>query len=191
MLEPTQAMPIVLLPSGGGLPRTDAAGEFAFPNIYDGPYQIRLGRLPRGFYVADIREGARTIYGNATIVVGAEPPQPIEIVLARGEARVQGSVFDAAGSPVAGAEVVLVPEPPNSENPMLYAGSRSGVDGAFTMRGLAPGRHRAYAFPFSTGSAEMNGAWLLKYVQFGQPVRADLSGTASVSLRLVPESLGR
>jgi hypothetical protein len=191
LLEPRQAMPGLLLPSGGPLPRTDAGGEFVFPNLYDGRYQIRLSRIPAGFHLADIRQGARTAYGDATIEVGAAAPEPVEIVLARGVARIDGRVTDGAGTPVAGAEVVLVPEPPLSENFMLFANATSREDGRFSAARLAPGRYRAYAFSFDPATAQMNAAWLLAYVRFGVPVAVEPSSTSSVELRLVPEALGR
>jgi hypothetical protein len=118
-------------------------------------------------------------------------PEPVEIVLARGVARIDGRVTDGAGTPVAGAEVVLVPEPPLSENLMLFANATSREDGRFSAARLAPGRYRAYAFSFDPATAQMNAAWLLAYVRFGVPVAVEPSSTSSVELRLVPEALGR
>jgi hypothetical protein len=63
----------------------------------------------------------------------------LEIIVTSRGARVQGTVRDADGLPLAGVSVVLVPELSRRENYQLYKTQSTDQYGNFDLRGIVPG----------------------------------------------------
>lgn len=158
-----------------GLPLalTDAEGFYRLSGVADGERQVEV-RHP------SYRRLARTL----RVDPGGE--HRLDFELPAGVA-VEGRVVDAAGNPVAGADVQLIPEDPE----LSEARSRSDADGRFHLEPVAAGVYRLQA----TAPDEARGAAPQPVVVAEQPVSglevvlargAVLSGRV---LGLVPEEL--
>src|SRR5262249_29895332 len=105
-LRPETDSQIVFSPTAAVRPD----GSFTIRKVTPGDYGLEIGRLPRGYYIksavagrADIIERSLTLY--------ADSPGPMDIVVSPRAGRIEGTVVDGDGALVAGANVVLVPEP--------------------------------------------------------------------------------
>ena len=151
--------------ASGTTSTTDSSGRFTFMNVAPATYTLR-----------------------GTIVVGTEPPAPVEIVLARPAATILGTVRGSTSKPVPSAQVVLVPEGRRRENFLLYKKAIASADGQFTLGSLAPGQYRLFAFESLPSGAERNSQFMARFEQFGQSVTLNAGSTISnIVLSVVPD----
>jgi hypothetical protein len=121
-------------------------------------------------FVADIREGDKSIYETGTIVAGSDIPETVEIVLSRGAGMISGSVLTTSATPASGVQVILIPNGSRRKNPLLYKRATSGADGQFALVGLAPGAYKLFAWETIPIGAEMNAEFMKDYDERGIPV---------------------
>lgn len=117
---------------------TDAYGAFALDSVPDGRQPL-LVRAPG--YALESR----------TVELTCARPNELEIALSA-EARLVGTVTDAAGQPVPDADVRAL-----AERPFETCAATSGADGGFALAGFALGRVHVVASHPRVGRAE---AWL-------------------------------
>ena len=95
----------------------------------------------------------------------------------------EGVVRDAEGKPYADAVVALVPDAPYRVNGgALYRSSISDVNGKFTLRGIAPGNYRVFAWSDLPGEAYRNADFLKPYEEKGRAVHIDRGGRSSADI---------
>jgi len=172
--------------TGAAAAQARAASQSTLPNVakfsglIEGRYFIEgsLGSL-RDAYIADIRQGAKSIYEDGTIVVGTTPPEPVELILDRPAGVIQGTVQDATNKPVGSALVVLIPDGRRRENPLFYKRATTSADGVFALSALAPGQYKIFAWESFPSGAERNAQFLAPFEQFGRSVTVDAGATVS------------
>jgi protocatechuate 3,4-dioxygenase beta subunit len=141
----------------------------------------------RDAYIADIRQGTKSLYEDGTVVIGADPPEPIEVILARPAGTIAGVVQDSTNKPVASAQVVLIPDGRRRENPLLYKKAITSEDGRFTLSALAPGSYKVFAWEKAWENAwltlppgaERNARFLARFEQLGRSVNVSAGSTIS------------
>jgi len=98
--------------------------------------------LPADAYVADIRQGTRSVYNDGVITVAKDTPDRLEIVISRGGSTLPRTIVDAQRNPAGSGQVFLIPDPPRRQNLLLYKGMTTiDVTGNFAMTGVAPGAY--------------------------------------------------
>ncbi len=141
-------------------------GKRAYQDAYGGPEQARwrfatIG-LPRALRARAAEDGTFAIpvpwdlakfgvevesesaYARTwSHTIDSPEVDPVLTVFVKPAGRLEGTVRATDGRPVAGALVVCEPYGEPSVRPVAR---RSDADGAFVLRGLAPGRHEATAF---------------------------------------------
>jgi hypothetical protein len=143
-------------------------------------YQGGGGRgLFQDVYVADIRQGSKSIYEDGMIVVNRNNPEPIEVTLARSGGTIEGVVRDSVSKPVALSMVTLVPDGPRRKNPIFYKLVQSGSDGQFTIQGVAPGSYKIFAWENIPRGAERNAEFLKPFETRGQSITVGANFKAS------------
>ncbi len=188
VLASLDGLPGALLGASNGSLRAEAqaaaqmdpvTGEFVFPRVNPGRYAVRLATsvdVPDG-YVADVRQKDRSVFDGG-VSVGADIPEPLELVLRTQGGTVTGTVFDSTLiRPFARATVVLVPDDPRRHNLALYRTTASLPDGTFTLSGVAPGSYRLFAWQVVTAGAWENAAFMRRYEEHGVPVVVDQNAT--------------
>jgi hypothetical protein len=186
-LVPTRVLPEYAQPmrASGLQRRVDESGRFVVENVPQGEYRLVLeGGLPPGTYLADVRQGAASIYSSPTIWFDTADPTPIEIVLARGGGRIQGNVRFGT-LPAGDGSVVLVPEPGHRENFSLYRVNGTSA-GEFSFRDIAPGRYSVFAVESLPEGAEWNREFLARYEGRGLPVTIERDEIVVVELQRIP-----
>ena len=137
-------------------------GEFTFEDLVEGTYLLGV-TPPEGMYVADLRQGGRSVYADARIRVGSNAPDSVQIFIASNAGVISGSVVHPEGRSGSDTTVVAVPDAPLRGSALLYKTARPDDSGNFTIAGLAPGRYKLFAWEGIVDGAWMNPEFLSKY----------------------------
>jgi hypothetical protein len=124
----------------------DPSGAYTLPGIFVGHWQVYVEGLAPEMYVADVRQGAGSVFDTGVTITG-EQPSPLQVLIRTDSGTVEGSVTDAGRRPSPGASVILVPPDNRRQNRLLYKTATAGPDGRFSIRGVAPGNYRIFAWP--------------------------------------------
>jgi protocatechuate 3,4-dioxygenase beta subunit len=163
----------------------DEAGVCVFPSVPEGSYSITVTGMPNNSFVADIREGGRSIYDSG-IVINDRPPGPIDVMVNSGAQSIRGTVRDAQGKPAPTATVVVVPPAARRQNALLYKTYRTNFNGEFLLNNVAPGEYKLFAWESLPNSAYLNPSFMARYESLGQAVTIAAGGNLNFDLKLIP-----
>jgi hypothetical protein len=178
--------------------KPDLDGKFTFNGVSEGHFRFSpsvtsaSNPIPASAwdsYVEDIRMGSVSVY-DRVIDFGAAQPAPFEIFLKANGGRIAGTVVDVQGNPAARVAVVLVPPVSRRQNPTLYKTVSTDATGNFTLRGIAPGQYKLFAWQSVPVNAYQNSTFLAKYEERGQPLTVAAGTTTNAQVRLIPSSGG-
>ncbi len=164
----------------------NAEGAFSVTAVPEGRFRISsVAGLPQDMYLADVRQNAQSVFDSG-FDVNARNTNPVEVVLGSGAGTVNGVVMDGPTKVVAGATVVLIPEARRRDNRALYVLANSDATGRFTLRGVAPGDYKVFAWESIQAFAHVNAAFMAKHEDRGKLVHVGQSGTVSAELTIIP-----
>jgi hypothetical protein len=154
--------------------------------VPEGHFRIAtVAGLPQDMYLADVRQGAQSVFDSG-FDVNTRNTNPVEVVLGSGAGTVTGIVQDGPTKAFPGATVVLVPEARRRSNSALYVVGTSDASGRFTLRGVAPGDYKVFAWESIPAFAYQNAAFIAKHEDRGKTVRVGQSGSATAELTIIP-----
>jgi len=163
----------------------DASGTFSVPAVPEGRFRVSsVAGLPQNMYLADVRQNALSVFDTG-FDVNSGNAAALEIVLGDGAGTVEGVVMDGPLKVFPGATVVLVPEARRRSNRALYVSAISDASGRFTLRGVAPGDYKVFAWESIPAFAHVNAAFLAKHEDRGKLVRVGQQGTVSAELTVI------
>jgi hypothetical protein len=164
----------------------DAAGGFSVPAVPEGRFRVSgIAGLTPDMYLADVRQNAQSVYDTG-FEVNSGNAAPLEIVLGAGAGTVTGVVVDGPTKIVPGATVVLVPETRRRNNRALYTSAISDASGRFTLRGVAPGDYKVFAWESIPTFAHVNAAFIARHEDRGKLVHVNQQGTVTAELTIIP-----
>jgi 5-hydroxyisourate hydrolase-like protein (transthyretin family) len=160
-------------------------GSFQLNGVTAGEYRVELRPWmePR-FYIKEIRYGLTDALTRPFQVNPAQPAR-LEILLSPRVAQVSGTVFNARSEPVAGAQVVLVPNQ-SRDRSELFKATTTDQEGRFTIRNAAPGDYRMFAWEAIEPYFWFDPDILKRDEPFSTPIRLSESVTAATTLRVIP-----
>ncbi len=129
---------------------TDRNGQFVFPNLLQGKYNLSVGLPPGKAYIESIVQGTKVITGskglslrsNVLFEFEKETPAPLRIIVNGNGATIRGNV-----SEMKEAAIVLASAESSTESTVIRWGM-SDSTGAFAFPdGVPPGNYRIYAIP--------------------------------------------
>jgi hypothetical protein len=170
---------VQLLASDSGLSiavRVGRDGRFAFSNVAAGEYALSLSGLPEDAYIKDGPDYLKIESGVT--------PQPLRISLGLQGGTVTGAVRDSSGQTRFGVQVVAVPDAGNAPAAQ-YRFVTSGPDGSFTVRGLAPGGYKLFAWEVVEPNAYLDRAFVKSYELFAAHVSVASNRTVSADLSMI------
>jgi beta-lactamase regulating signal transducer with metallopeptidase domain len=166
------------------IPKADD-GTFTILNIPQTRYLAEMGAgLPPDLYMSDVRLGALNVFDTG-FEVGKESLAPLQVSLRSGAATVEGVVRDSSNKPVANATVVVIPPDARRENHALYKTATSDASGKYTVRGIAPGNYKIFAFEGVAGGEFYNARFLSKHELRGKPITVVQGGSSTESLTII------
>jgi hypothetical protein len=160
-------------------------GSFVIANVAADEFTLNLRGLPEGFFMKQVRLGERDVtYQGLDLSQGAAGV--VQILVSSQGAEVNGSVTDQDGNPVAGAQVVLVPEGKRREVMDLYRASPAGDNGAYQIHGVPPGDYRLFAWRQIEPGAWMDPEFLAPIESRGDKISVSEGGRETRQLRILP-----
>ena len=126
--------------------QVDQSGKFVLSDVSMDRYTLAVTGLPSDYYLKSIRLGDRdALTSELDLTHGARGP--LVIVVSAGAGRLSGKVKDEEQKPVEGGTVVVIPnsEKLRSLNEFVKT-ARTDKDGQYSVRGLAPGAYKLYAW---------------------------------------------
>ena len=161
-------------------------GTFTFGGMPEGRYGLFLTNNFMDHYVSDLRLGGQSIYADAIIPVGTQPPADLEVALRPGGGAIEGIVQDSQKRGVP-TDVMLVPEPARRQNPMFYKSTRSIAGGSFRFATLPPGEYKLFAWEVPPPAGAMENAEFIAQVEHrGIPITVRDGATVSVVVQEIP-----
>ena len=125
------------------------------------------------------------MYSNGPLRLNGPDSQPLDLLISSNVGAIDGVAVDAAGQPIAGAQVVLIPGR-SRERAELFRPVTADLSGRFTISSIAPGEYilaaweamepNAYYDPNSIRQAEGN----------GKAVRVSESSSQTVNVSVIP-----
>jgi hypothetical protein len=152
----------------------DAMGAFTAGAVAEGHYRVVVG-ASSNLYVNEVRQNDIDIYDSG-FDVGANSPQPIQIIMKSGTGSVQGSTS-------AGALVALVPIA-HRENHARFRETIANGDGSFVLGGVAPGNYKIFAWDNAPDGAYFNPSFLARYEDFGVVVTVTADSKITLDSRI-------
>jgi hypothetical protein len=120
-------------------------GKMVMPGITPGKYRVALDRL-QTLYIKSIRWGTTDITDSQLDLLAGVPPQTeLAIVLGADGGQIEGVVANQKSEPCEDATVTLVPTGAHKSAP-YHKRTVSDANGKFTIRGIAPGSYKIYAW---------------------------------------------
>ena len=118
---------------------------FTLKGLGEGTYHAAVFGMTKDCYIKDMYYGESSVIKDGFTVTRGEAGA-LEIVISSRGARVQGTVMDSDGLPLAGVSVVLVPELSQRENYQKYKTESTDQYGNFVLRGIAPGDYKLFSW---------------------------------------------
>src|SRR5262249_40414061 len=154
-------------------------------NVPPTRYHVEMGAgLPPDLYLEDVRQNAASVFDSG-FDVSKEPPAPLQVILRSGAGIAEGVVRDSGGKPVDNAIVVVLPTESRRLNRALYKTSTSDALGRYSVRGIAPGNYKVYAWKGISGGEFYNSRFLTKYEFRGKSITVTQGNTITESLTVI------
>jgi hypothetical protein len=132
--------------------------------------------MPAGMYVDNVRQNGTSVLDSG-FDVGVEPPTPLQIAVKFGAGSVEGTAKP-------GAIVALIPTG-NRENHALYFGGTADAMGTFTLRSVAPGEYKIFAWESAPPGAYLNADFLKRYEDSGVPLAVTPDSKLRVTVTVI------
>ncbi len=141
--------------------------------------------LPEGAYVKRVQAGSVDALENGLDLSQAEAAPPIQILISSKAATIEG-VVRSEDRPWPGAAVTLLPESAQPER-LRWLQKTSGTDqnGAFSLKGVAPGEYRLYAWQEFVPLFELDPEQLKSYESGSVKVKVGEGARERVELKLI------
>jgi protocatechuate 3,4-dioxygenase beta subunit len=142
---------------------------FTLKGLGEGTYGAAVFGMTKDCYIKDMRYGESSVLKDGFTVTRGEAGS-LEIVVSSRGARVQGTVMDSDGLPLAGVSVVLVPELSQRENYQKYKTESTDQYGHFDLRGIAPGDYKLFSWVEVESGAWEDPEFLRQFEEKGQRI---------------------
>ena len=170
-------------PMSGGSAQVQPDLSFRMKNIVDGDYEVNVFGLTEDQYVRSIRFEGR----EAPDTLHVRGQGPLEIVVSPNGGHIDGTVLDDNHQPISRARVVLVPaEEERRARPDSFKTAFTDTSGHYTLRALAPGYYKLFAWENLDDSAYQDPEWLRAYENAGVAVRLDEGARLTEELKIIP-----
>jgi protocatechuate 3,4-dioxygenase beta subunit len=110
-----------------------------------GHYVVEFTPIPPGLYLKGVRSGSVDVLRDGLTLEGGGAV-PLELALSDEVATLDGTVLDGDDQPVAGATVLLFPEPALRVRPDRYYTAIADQYGRYHLKDLAPGNYQVLAW---------------------------------------------
>ncbi len=163
-----------------------ADGSFIIPNVTPTHYELHVYGFPDEYYIKSAAIGAKDILETG-ITFSPAMNGAINIVLSGTGGQVEGVVLNADQQPATEASVVAVPDEPRRTQWRIYKDERTDQYGRFTIKGLAPGRYKLFAWEDVEEGAYQDPDFIRKFEPLGEAVVIRENSHESAQLKVIPD----
>ncbi len=160
-------------------------GSFTITDIQPGRYHLNIFSLPGDYYLKSARLGDQEVLESGLDLIHGISGT-LEITLSSNGGQVEGVVLNANDQPEAGATVVMVPDEPRRGQSHLYKDVTTDQYGRFTIRSIAPGGYKLFAWEEIEDGAYENSDFLKTFEALGEPRTIREGSRESAQLKLIP-----
>ncbi len=166
----------------------DRLGNFEWKNVNPGNYIVQVyGGDGQGFFLKSATLGGRDIATGFT----ASGPATLDLLVSYKGGMVEGVVVEKekdvdTDHPAANATVVAVPEEKYRKLPDRFGTGATDQHGRFTIRGLAPGSYRLYAWQDMEEGVWRDPDFLKSQEANGTALKVEEGSRQQVELKLSP-----
>ena len=166
-------------------PTINPDGTFTINNVLPGQYRM-VPQVPNGYYVKQLRFDRTDALNQPVDVIqrGQDTPT-LDVVLSTNVSQIEGVVSDSRLQPAAGVTVVLVPDA-NRDRVELYKTATTDQAGRFTLRSIAPGDYKLFAWEDLEPSGYFDPDFLRRSEMSGKAVHVSESSKLSVNTQVSP-----
>ena len=159
-------------------------GSFSLSNVLPAVYTISVLGMPETFYIKSIRMGdADGLEAGLDLTHGGAGT--LEILLSPNGGQVDGAVSGLKEAAGGGAALVLAPEGQRRNQTVFFKMANTDAQGHFTIKGIAPGDYKLFAWSQSDDPDYQDPEFLKPYENQGEAVTIRESGHESVQLKLI------
>jgi hypothetical protein len=172
----------------GNLPNNSQVnpdGTFRIDNVLPGHYRIVPPTL-QDLYIKQMRFDRMDALNQPVEAVQRGQDAPfLDVVFSGNVSQIEGIVSDTRLQPVAGAQVVLIPDA-NRDRVDLYKTVTTDQLGRFTLRGVAPGDFKLFAWESLEPNSYFDPDVVRRAEPSGKSVKVSESSKLSIGLAVIP-----
>lgn len=165
----------------GGEPKED--GKFTYTHVPKAHFDV--GAYASSGYLKSVQMEGSDITDTGLDLSAAAGPTEITLVYSTDDGQIDGTLETDTPGTVPKASIVIVPEGKRRERDRYYALGSLDQTGHFTIKRLAPGEYRVFAFDAVEFGAYMDPDWLKRYESKGEKISVKEGGRESVQLKLI------
>jgi Carboxypeptidase regulatory-like domain len=164
-----------------------SGNAFSVNGIIPGSYVVEVSNLPQDLYLKAARFGDDDVLEKPLMPGRRQVQPPLQILLGSDGGRLQVAAYNAKGELQSSAHFVLVPDASRRYRRELYRIATSGEDGQATLRGIAPGNYKLFAWEDLQAYAYLNSMFMEQYESSGVPVKIVPGDNPPAAARMIPK----
>ncbi len=170
------------LPVGSPAGRVANAGTFKIDAVFPDKYLLNVNGLPEGAYVKSVRQGGQEVIEKGIDLSNARTSAVFDVVLSLKGATLEGTAT-ISDKPATGGYIAVIADPLRPEQPYRNKFATADQDGRFTIKGLAPGGYKVYAFEESMPELTRDPGLARPYERGATKINLDEGATSRVELK--------
>jgi hypothetical protein len=133
------------LPVGAPSGRATDTGAFKIDSVFPDRYYLSVSGLPEGAYVKSVKLAGQEVIEKGVDLSNVRANATFDVLLSPKGATLDGTVT-LDDKPATGSYIAVLADPVRAEQPYLNKFATADQNGRFTIKGLAPGDYKLYAF---------------------------------------------
>lgn len=175
--------PIEPTPLSSPLQQMKADGTFTVENIQPGDYRATITPMPPNTYIKSVRLGQTDV--SSGVSISGPVSDSLEILLSTKGGQIDGTIVDRDQKPMRGVLAILIPDRQRDRRD-LYKFGTSDQNGQFTMRTVAPGDYKLFAWEDLEPGAYNDPDFVGKYEALATPVKVSESARMTGEVKMIP-----
>jgi protocatechuate 3,4-dioxygenase beta subunit len=163
-------------------------GSFLLKDVSDGFYSLKVSSKCQECYLKSAKSNGIDLLEQGIRVTSGGGPDSIAAVYSSNTGTVTGAVTNKDDLPAAGALVVLVPNADSRQKFERYKTSNTDQYGHFEIRGVPPGRYKAFAWEKVDPGAYVDPDFLRPLESSAESVDIAANEQKSMQLKMIPAS---
>ena len=172
--------------NGGAGAQADKEGVFRIRNVMPDAYTVNVFGPQNNFYLKSVRFGDIDVSEAGIDLTRGVPAGEISVVMSADGGQIDGTVQNEKSENAAGSTVVLIPNAERRSIQRLYKTATTDANGKFSLKGIAPGEYKLFAWEQIEAGAYQDPEFLKRYDSKGESVSIKEKSTETKQLKAIP-----